>query len=623
MDRFEGKNITILEQIQEKYEGLGDAQDSVVNQLPAKCKKVEFIRIRELELIYTKFDCLWFKCAILSTAFLCGMGLNLDWATRSVYTGYATGSFSEHSLLSAVQVVNQVVASVSQIIFARLSDQYGRLNLLLGCIFLHFVGTLIESQAYDTGRYASGSIFWYAGYSGVTIQLMLVMSDFSSLKWRLLFQYTPFLPYVIITWVVGGIVKAANPLTRWSWDIAMWSFIFPLSSLPLLCLLFYVRWKTASTQEWKALKSRSEIKNGFLKKINHTFWHIDTIGLILITASLACILVPLTLAGGTSQKWRDGRVIAVLIVGGMLLPTFFVWEARWAINPILSVKQAKDRGIWAPFCSSIFSSMIYLLAIDFLYPVLLVAMNQSPSYSSMILLMPNFTGVVLSPLVAYGLAKVRRTKPFAIVGTMVYTVSAGLFYKYRGGAGASGGVIAACLVLGAGSNLLNFTLIVSIHALSSHDQMATLTAIYLSLASVGSAIGAAISGSLWTQKMYQRILEGMKDPQLALAAFSDPYAFIESYSWGSAERTALVEAYKYIQRMIMTVALALTVPFFFSVFFCKDRYLTSNLSGDEMLSDDEIAKKSDDPILDWALRTLHLRGKQKEDNENSIKEIGI
>ncbi|QLG75109.1 hypothetical protein HG535_0H04360 [Zygotorulaspora mrakii] len=595
---LEEKAFTIYQQVHGKADSCLDAQESDVTQESENFKKVEFIRIKELELIYANFDCVWFKCALLSTTFLCGMGLNLDWATRSVYTGYATGSFSQHSLLSAVQVVNQVVASISQIIFARLSDHYGRLNVLLLCICFHFMGTIIESQAYGTGTYAAGSIFWYAGFSGITIQFILLMSDFSSLKWRLIFQYTPSLPYVIIPWIVGSIVKAANPMTRWSWDIAMWSFIFPLSSLPLVCLLFYVRWKTSNTQEWKALTRGSGVKKGLLQRINHTFWYIDTIGLILITASLACILVPLTLAGGTSQKWRDGWIIAVLVVGGTLLPTFFVWEARWAINPILSVKQAKDRGIWAPFCSSIFSSMIYLLAIDFLYPVLFVAMNQSSTYSSMILLMPNFTGVLLSPLVAYGLAKIRRTKPFAIVGTMVYTVSAGLFYKYRGGAGASGGVIAACLVLGAGSNLLNFTLIVSIHALSSHDQMATLTAIYLSLASVGSAIGAAISGSLWTQKMYQRILEGMKDPQLALAAFSDPYAFIESYSWGSAERTALVEAYKYIQRMIMTVALALTVPFFFSVFFCKDRYLTSNLSGDEMLSDDEIAKKSDDPILD-------------------------
>lgn len=148
--------------------------------------------------------------------------------------------------------------------------------------------------------------------------------------------------------------------------------------------------------------------------------------------------------------------------------------------------------------------------------------------------------------------------------------------------------------------------------------MATVTALYMALSSVGSAIGASISGSLWTQKMYHLILENINDPKLAYAAYSDPYTFIQSYVWGTPEREAVVNAYKAVQRLIMIVALALTVPFFICVFFCKDRYLTSDLATEQ---EGNIEKRSDDPIWDWAMSILRIRNKKKAEAGHSTEDI--
>lgn len=562
-------------------------------------EKNTFIKITQLEIMQSNANPPWIKLALLSFAFLGGMGYNLDNSTRSIYTGYATNSYATHSLLSTIQVVNAVIGVTSQIVFARLSDYFGRLKLLFTALILHIMGTIIESQAKNVQTYAAGSVFWFAGYTGISLMMLLIMSDFSTLKWRLLFQYAPSLPFVIITWVVGDIVNASNPVLKWSWDIGMWAFITPLSLLPLIILLSYIRFKSSKTEEWKALLNTESKNQRASDTLGNIFWHLDAIGLVLISVSLGCILVTLTLAGGVAEKWHDGRIIAVLVIGGFLFPVFLFYEKKYSRNPLLPMNKTKQRGIWAALCSSFSSSLIYMLIEDYLYPVLMVAMNQSAGSTSMIVWLPSFMSVAMSPLVAIGLAKFRRTKAFAVFGTCIYTVSTGLFYRYRAGEASRSGVIAASICVGLGSSFLNYTLMVSAQSLCTHEKMAAVTGLYMALSKVGQAVGASISGALWTQTMYTQIAKRFNDAALAVEAYSSPYTFIISYPWGTLERMALVSAYKYVQRLIMIVALAFTVPLFICVFFTVDRRLTSTIAASDTSDCSEGELDDDDPIWAW------------------------
>lgn len=88
-----------------------------------------FFKLKENEIMSAQFDSLKYKILLISTAFVCGFGISLDYTLRSTYTGYATNSYSEHSLLSTVQVINAVVSVGSQVVYSRLSDHFGRLRL--------------------------------------------------------------------------------------------------------------------------------------------------------------------------------------------------------------------------------------------------------------------------------------------------------------------------------------------------------------------------------------------------------------------------------------------------------------------------------------------------------------
>lgn len=81
------------------------------------------------------------------------------------------------------------------------------------------------------------------------------------------------------------------------------------------------------------------------------FWQIDLIGLILLCAALALILLPFTLAGGVTRDWKQPHVLATLLVGFLVaLPAFVVWETKAARYPLLPVKLFRDRTLLAGFC---------------------------------------------------------------------------------------------------------------------------------------------------------------------------------------------------------------------------------------------------------------------------------
>lgn len=93
--------------------------------------------------------------------------------------------------------------------------------------------------------------------------------------------------------------------------------------------------------------------------------------------------------------------------------------------------------------------------------------------------------------------------------------------------------------------------------------MPSLGRLYIALGTVGSAIGASVGGASWAQRMYREIEKWMNDTSLAEKAYTDLYTFIQTYTWGTSQRVALIEAYKSVQRLIMIVEFAFTASLFF------------------------------------------------------------
>ena len=248
----------------------------------------------------------------------------------------------------------------------------------------------------------------------------------------------------------------------------MWAFIYPLTVPPSVCFMLH----------------------GFL------------------TVFLDCILVPLTLAGGSSEQWAKSQIIRTLVLGGVLFPIFVLWEARFAKNPVLPASLLKDRGVWGPLCGTFSNDFTYYIAADYLYPVLIVSVDESSKSASRITWLPTFIAVALSPFVSVLVPRTKRPKLPIIRWCALWMVSLGMFYHYTGGAVSHAGIISASVVM-----------------------------------EVGSAVGASVPGAMQTQSTYHQLAQHLGNESLTASAYRPRYTFVAEYVWGTPGRNAAVKPY--------------------------------------------------------------------------------
>lgn len=625
--------------------------------------------VRKNEILNETFDNKWLRVTLYLCLFSAAYVFTLDTRIRKVLTSYATNSFDNHSLLSTISVIRSVMAAASLPFYARMSDIYGRVELLVTAIIFKAIGSIIESQASDVKRYAAGAVIDAFGQAGIKIMLRLVMSDNSKMNWRLFAVSIVTCPYIINTWISGNVVTALTDNYSWQYSIGMWGFIFPLSALPIFLCLIYARLKTRKTEAWKSLiaeekasrvrlnraKEGSELElqsatgsrrlylrlKIFLYKVYYGgeefFWESDFVGLVIFVLCWGLILVPLTLAGGTSKKWARARIIAPLVIGFLLIPVFVIWEQKGARHPVAPFPLLKDRGILAGIGVGFFYKFVFLMPHDYMYPVLLVGMNASKATATRIGSLNSFMIAVVGPLLGLVVARVRRTKAFILAGISFWMIGTGMLFHFRGDNDGVhykffiNGIIGSQIIFGFGSGLFARTIDVSLQSCTDHEYMAAITGVYMATFKIGSAIGDSVSGAMWTQQMYPTIVRHMKeldvDTKLAKLAYKKPYNFIKQWKWETLPRKAVVFAYRDLQYKLCLVGLCLCVPMLLCGLCLRDHKLASVQSMDAENDIGEIKrgpekngkiyvqvnKYDDDKILKFFKRCVGIKPK---DNKN-------
>ncbi|KAG7825121.1 hypothetical protein KL909_001413 [Ogataea angusta] len=553
-----------------------DTESDVVTNAHSKYEQKSY-GVRRTEALNKQYNVWYGKVAIFFSIFLVAYAYGLDGQIRYTYQSYATSSYSQHSLLSTVTVVRSVAACVAQLFYARLSDIFGRIELLFVGIVLYVVGTIIESQAYDVTRFAAGAILYQFGYSGVIVLLQIISADFSNMNWRVLASFVAALPFVINTWISGNVTDAVMSSRTWSWGIGMWAFIFPLACIPLILCFMHMHYLAYRSGDIYRLEGVSDFKRlGFNRFFVETFfWKIDLVGLLSLMLSLGLILTPFTLAGGYQSEWQKAKVIAPLVIGFCLLPLFFLWEAKYARHPFLEAKYMKDRSVWGALMIAIFIDLVWYMQGDYLYTVVVVGFNQTIKSATRITSLYSFVSVITGTILGFAIAYIRRLKAFIIFGIAMWFIAMGLMVRYRGGDGTKDGLIGAQCLFGFGAGFFTYVTQASIQTVTDHEHMASLLSLYLCLYYVGSALGGSISGAIWTQLLPKEIYKRISNTTEAAAAYGSPLTWIYEHPWGDPDRMALVASYRYVQKILVTVGLCFCVPLLAFAFLLKDPKLES------------------------------------------------
>ncbi|OAL38513.1 hypothetical protein AYO20_02162 [Fonsecaea nubica] len=514
------------------------------------------VRIEAINEVLTRTD----RVFLFIGVFLIAYAYGLDGITRYTYQTTATASMGHHSLLATINTLRAVIAAAAQPTAAKIADVFGRLELVFVSVVFYVLGSIIEACATNVDAFAGGSVLYQIGYTCVILLVEVIIADITSLRARLFFSYIPALPFVINTWVSGNITQSVLGATTWKWGIGMWCIIYPVCALPLMISLYLVSRRARKAGVLEKYKTPYQML-GARRLVVDLFWTLDVIGIILLIAVFALILVPLTIAGGSTSAWGTARVIAPLVIGILCVPAFIVWELR-APRPLVPFHLLKDRGVWGALGIACTLNFAWYMQADYLYTVLVVAFDFSIMGATRITSLYSFTSVIAGFLLGMVVYKVRRLKWFIVAGTCLFMVAFGLLIHYRGSANSSGqsGVIGAQVLLGFAGGLFPYPAQASIQAATKHEHVAVITGLYLATYNIGSAFGGAISGTIWTNVLpgaLEERLAPLGNSTLAALTYADPFSIEIEYPIGTPVRTAIIDAYQHAQRLLCITGICL------------------------------------------------------------------
>lgn len=194
--------------------------------------------------------------------------------------------------------------------------------------------------------FASAQIFYSAGSTGIRILTQIFVADTSDLLNRALFSSLPDVPFLITVW--AGPPLASNLLshTTWRWGYGIWTIVLPVAFLPLALTLFLNMRKAAKLCLLPSLPWKGQTIVGGAK----TLWYeLDIMGLLLLSAAISLILLPLTLASKAKDGWHNASIVAMTVIGCVCFVIFSFWEinSKLAPQPFLSFRILTNRTVLA------------------------------------------------------------------------------------------------------------------------------------------------------------------------------------------------------------------------------------------------------------------------------------
>jgi SIT family siderophore-iron:H+ symporter-like MFS transporter len=114
-------------------------------------------------------------------------------------------------MLGTVSTIRSIVACAIQPAYAKVSDVFGRITILIFCTVLYVIGklcqpvcykglilifyviagTIVEATSHSVAGFAGGAILYQFGYTGIILLVEILIADTTTLRNRLFFSYVP------------------------------------------------------------------------------------------------------------------------------------------------------------------------------------------------------------------------------------------------------------------------------------------------------------------------------------------------------------------------------------------------------------------------------------------------
>ncbi|KAL7410360.1 major facilitator superfamily domain-containing protein [Mrakia frigida] len=480
---------------------------------------------------------LWFGLALACYAY------SLDGSTTWQYLYYATSEVLNNSLSATVSTAGAIIIAVGKPLMAKSADTFGRAETYVVVLFSYVLGYILNASANSIGQIAAGTIFYSLGYTGLQILTQVVLADTTTLRWRGFAGGLVSLPFVINGFVAAEIAQGILP--NWRWGYGMFAVIIPVCLAPVIGSLF---WGQHKAKKIAVLEPKGP-RRSFAVASRDYFNSMDAIGLVLIAASLALILLPLGLAKTASNGWRTPSMIVMIVLGIVLFPVFVIWEWKFAKVPLAPPRFFKSKTIVAACAIGFLDFVSFYLQYTYQYNfVSVVKYNwtyRSLTYFSLTQSMGLTIFAILGGAIMYA---TRRYKWLMFVGLLIRLLGVGLMIHSRGAKGSDAEIVMCQVLQSIGGGFAAITLQVSAQAGVVHADVATVTALVLLITEIGNSVGSAIAAAVWTNQMPKQLAIHVGNNATLNAELYASITTIMAYPIEDPIRVGAISAYEVVMK---------------------------------------------------------------------------
>lgn len=373
------------------------------------------------------------------------------------------GGFHQFPWLFSAYLLGQAVTTP---IYAKLSDVFGRKQILLLGIALFLVGSILCAAAWNMLALIVFRAMQGLGAGAVQPTAMTIVGDIYTVAERARVQ-----GYLASVWAVSSVV---GPLLGGVFSqLGIWRGVF-LINIPL-CLL----------AAWM-------FNRHFHETITPRDRTVDGLGALLLAAAMTSLVLAV-LGGGQSWAWGSAPSISSFTAGVVLL-TIFVFVERRAAEPILP--------LWVFSRRLLCATTIVAFGVG---AMLMGLTSYVPTYlEGSLHVRPIVAGLALAALTIGWPATAAVAGKFylrwgfkktAIVGAALVTIGAAVLVAMAHRPNVAV-VAAVCFVIGAGMGLLAVPTLIAAQSSVDWNERGVVTGNNMFARSLGSAVGVAIYGAI-------------------------------------------------------------------------------------------------------------------------------